>query len=295
MEALLVIVGLFVLVAFPIAVLSFLSGINHSLDHLADRVQSLSFDVASLKRHAESAKSAELSSSPPSERGVARSAGGSTPCGAVPEPAAARPRTEYSPGLASLGSPLSEGAESKSPPPLPPVAAGAVARAEARVPSPAKSQVSVAAGATGRADARPSTPAILPLPAADEPPPEPTKFEQWAAAAWDWLRVGEAWRPGWIPGEYAVAAVQLLRAAALLLLFGAAWFVRYVHEQGWFSPAGRVAAGFAAAAGEHPPPNHLGVVADQCVAGGEKFGDRRKRQDQRRAVRPAQPPRVIFP
>ena len=110
MEALLVIVGLFVLVAFPIAVLSFLSGINHSLDHLADRVQSLSFDVASLKRHAESAKSAELSSSPPSERGVARSAGGSTPCGAVPEPAAARPRTEYSPGLASLGSPLSEGA-----------------------------------------------------------------------------------------------------------------------------------------------------------------------------------------
>ena len=57
MEALLAIVGLFVLVAFPIAVLSFLSGINHSLDRLADRVQSLSFDVASLKRHAESAKS----------------------------------------------------------------------------------------------------------------------------------------------------------------------------------------------------------------------------------------------
>ena len=69
-----------------------------------------------------------------------------------------------------------------------------------------------------------------------------------AKAAWDWLRVGEEWRPGWIPGEYAVAAVQLLRAAALLLLFGAAWFVRYVHEQGWFSPTGRVIGGFVAAA-----------------------------------------------
>ncbi len=79
-------------------------------------------------------------------------------------------------------------------------------------------------------------------------PAEPTKLEQWAHAAWDWLRVGEEWRPGWIPGEYAVAAVQLLRAAALLLLFGAAWFVRYVHEQGWFSPMGRVIAGFLCAA-----------------------------------------------
>ena len=78
-------------------------------------------------------------------------------------------------------------------------------------------------------------------------PQEPTKFELWAKAAWNWLRVGEEWRPGWIPGEYAVAAVQLLRAAALLLLFGAAWFVRYVHEQGWFSPTGRVIGGFVVA------------------------------------------------
>ena len=79
-------------------------------------------------------------------------------------------------------------------------------------------------------------------------PKEPTKFGQWAKAAWDWLRVGEEWRPGWIPGEYVVAAVQLLRAAAVLLLFGAAWFVRYVHEQGWFSPTGRVIGGFVVAA-----------------------------------------------
>ena len=80
------------------------------------------------------------------------------------------------------------------------------------------------------------------------PPSEPTKMGQWANAAWNWLCVGEEWRPGWIPGEYAVAAVQLLRAAALLLLFGAAWFVRYIHEQGFFSPMGRVVAGFVLAA-----------------------------------------------
>ena len=88
-----------------------------------------------------------------------------------------------------------------------------------------------------------------PLPqSAPSIPQEPTKFELWAKAAWDWLRVGEEWRPGWIPGEYVVAAVQLLRAAAVLLLFGAAWFVRYVHEQGWFSPTGRVIGGFVVAA-----------------------------------------------
>ena len=46
-------------------------------------------------------------SPPPSERGVARSAGGSTPCAAAP---ATLSRTEYSPTLAPLGSPLSEGA-----------------------------------------------------------------------------------------------------------------------------------------------------------------------------------------
>ena len=47
---------------------------------------------------------------PPSERGVARSAGGSTPYAVHPAPCAAPSRTEYSPSLASLGSPLSEGA-----------------------------------------------------------------------------------------------------------------------------------------------------------------------------------------
>ena len=88
-------------------------------------------------------------------------------------------------------------------------------------------------------------------------PSEPTKMEQWANAAWNWLCVGEEWRPGWIPGEYAVAAVQLLRAAALLLLFGAAWFVRYIHEQGFFSPMGRVVAGFVLAAAL--------VVAGSCL------------------------------
>ena len=252
MEALLAIVGLFVLVAFPIAVLSFLSGINHSLDRLADRVQSLSFDVASLKRHAESAKSGSPAgeagerSEPEgvlhaesAENAEARSHAGFESHAESAENAEARSPAGFESHAESAEAMLrTESAEISS---LPPSERGVARSAPPPLPP-------VAAGATARADARPSSPARLPLSAADEPPPEPTKFEQWAAAAWDWLRVGEAWRPGWIPGEYAVAAVQLLRAAALLLLFGAAWFVRYVHEQGWFSPAGRVAAGFAAAA-----------------------------------------------
>ena len=226
MEALLVIVALFVLLAFPIAVLCHLASLRSSVERTNQLLSRVSSDLADVRRdvwhaekkshaesaetkshaenaetkshaesaetkshaesaenaeakshaesaenaetksHAESAKSAEMSSLPPSERGVARSAGGSTPCGAVPEAVAARSRTEYSPsgplGDQTLpGSTLAEEAESQSPPPLPPVAAGA----------------------TVRADARPSSPAGLPLPAADEPPPEPTKFEQWAAAA----------------------------------------------------------------------------------------------------------------
>ena len=256
MEALVVIVGLFVLIAFPIAVLCHLASLHGSLERTNQLLSRVSSDLAEVRRdswhaekkphaesaesksHAESAETAESSSMPPSERGVARSAGGSTPSGAVHGQSVAMPRTEYSPSLASLGSPLSEGAESKAPPPLPPAP-------EKNAHTPLltiRNEVeSIQHSAFGIQHSRPPA-------AADEPPPEPTKLEQWTAAAWDWLRVGEAWRPGWIPGEYAVAAVQLLRAAALLLLFGAAWFVRYVHEQGWFSPAGRVAAGFAAAA-----------------------------------------------
>ena len=62
---------------------------------------------------------------PPSERGVARSAGGSTPCAADPAPSAALPRTEYSPSLASLDSPLSEGADQNARPSQAPGGPGA--------------------------------------------------------------------------------------------------------------------------------------------------------------------------
>ena len=212
MEALLVIAALFVLIAFPIAILVHLASIRESLDRLAESVRRAESRLPTEpKPHAEPAAAA------------------STAAGLRPPPPLKpdRDRKEdlSSAACANRQNPevvrVQQGAEivrMPLPPPPPPAAA------------------------------RPPAPAPRLVPAAEEPPPEPTKLEQWTAAAWDWLRVGEAWRPGWIPGEYAVAAVQLLRAAVLLLLFGAAWFVRYVHEQGWFSPAGRVAAGFAAAA-----------------------------------------------
>ena len=233
MEALLVIAALFVLIAFPIAVLVHLASIRESLDRLAESVRHaeavrraearLHAGAAEMKSHAESAENAETKPHAESaENAEAKSRAESSAQGFVdnvPKPA--------------------------SPPPLPPVAAEAAVRADARprIVSMSPAEPSSIHHSSFSIQHSPRPPA-----AAEEPPPEPTKLEQWTAAAWDWLRVGEAWRPGWIPGEYAVAAVQLLRAAALLLLFGAAWFVRYVHEQGWFSPAGRVAAGFAAAA-----------------------------------------------
>ena len=94
--------------------------------------------AAAGESHAEFAEAAEGAAQglPPSERGVARSAGGSTPCAAVP---AASPRTEYSPRLASLGTPLSEGGEEDGS-----TDAGAADRADARPPAPAKSQARAA-------------------------------------------------------------------------------------------------------------------------------------------------------
>ena len=94
--------------------------------------------AAAEESHAEFAEFAEGAAQglPPSERGVARSAGGSTPCAAVP---AASSRTEYSPRLASLGPPLSEGGEEDGS-----TDAGAADRADARPPAPAKSQARAA-------------------------------------------------------------------------------------------------------------------------------------------------------
>ena len=88
--------------------------------------------------HAEFAEAAEGAAQglPPSERGEARSAGGSTPCAAVP---ATSSRSECSPRRASLGTPLSEGGEEDGS-----TDAGAADRADARPPAPAKSQARAA-------------------------------------------------------------------------------------------------------------------------------------------------------
>jgi len=253
MEALVVIVGLFVLIAFPIAVLCHLASLHGSLERTNQLLSRVSSDLADVRRdsrhaekkphaetaesksHAESAETAESKShaeSAESAEAAVAAAGLHPP----PLPKPDRERKEEPSAAACAGRSVQ-----RSSPAVRPQAGGVEGPQAAERQGPEILRMAQVAPSAELAPSRPPA-------AADEPPPEPTKFEQWAAAAWDWLRVGEAWRPGWIPGEYAVAAVQLLRAAALLLLFGAAWFVRYVHEQGWFSPAGRVAAGFAAAA-----------------------------------------------
>ena len=215
MEALLVLAAIFFFIVCPIWVIVLLSGIRNSVANIAEHVATLDAAVAVATPLQEDAQRTPL------DERIAAAAARKQATSADMSGARSTPSCPF--GVSPL-----EGGKSVTPPPLP-ISSEPPAPPMINVPS-SSSIIRVSSQSTESA------------------PPEPTLFEQWAEAVWEWLCVGEDWRPGWIPGPFAVAAVQLLRAAALLLLFGAAWFVRYVHEQGWLPPSWRIAAGFASAA-----------------------------------------------
>ncbi|MBR4612334.1 MAG: hypothetical protein IKO40_06410, partial [Kiritimatiellae bacterium] len=207
MEALLVLAAIFFLVVCPIWVLALLSDMRRSLERMADDVRLL---------HMASCRSADGSSAPAT----------------IPPPLPVAPRATLQP-LDEPRTPLDDR-----------IAAAAAHKAVSETPKSRKPDIAKPELPTLP---KPDIPPPVPLsiqpetPVVAPTPSEPTKIERWAEAAWEWLRVGETWRPGWIPGQFAVAAVQLMRAAALLLLFGAAWTVRYIHERGWLPPGWRIA------------------------------------------------------
>lgn len=71
-------------------------------------------------------------------------------------------------------------------------------------------------------------------------PPTPSEFEIKTHKAlkkiYNWLIVGEEFRPANIALEYAVVTVWLIRFAIIILLFGISFFVKYSHENGLLPP-----------------------------------------------------------
>ena len=72
---------------------------------------------------------------------------------------------------------------------------------------------------------------------------------------WNWLSVGENFRPDNVAPEYAVVTTWLIRCGVLLLLVGAGFLLKYSFDRKMFSPALRIGisyfAGTAAAAAGH--------------------------------------------
>lgn len=134
------------------------------------------------------------------------------------------------------------------------------------VPPEAKAEALAAALAVPAPPAPPEPPPVPPAPPAEpfvlpairfEPEPEPelesaaepaspgSEFERRAVEAlrkiWNWIVVGEEFRPSSVAVEFAVATVWLVRAAVLLILIGLAYFVKYSHDHNLVRPELRIA------------------------------------------------------
>ena len=73
-----------------------------------------------------------------------------------------------------------------------------------------------------------------------QPAPNRSAIEERTAEAlsklWQWLIVGEEYRKGSMPKEYAIATTWMLRAAMLLLVLGLAYFIKYTHDRNLLPP-----------------------------------------------------------
>ncbi len=140
---------------------------------------------------------------------------------------------------------------------------------EAPAPQPAQPKPQPAPQPTPQKDAAFSSERLtspvspVPPPKANDLSPIEARTREALSKMWQWLIVGEEYRPGGSTKEYAVATTWMLRSAVLLLVLGIAYFIKYSHERNLLPPELRLSIAVVFA---------LAIIAAGCkLLNGKKY------------------------